>query len=396
MNKNHSKIKFITFSLKKNLLSILFVLFTISLVVFSKDNLSAAKNGLKLWANNVVPALLPFFIATELLGYTNVISILGKFLNKLMRPIFNVPGEGSFALLMGIISGYPIGAKIVTKFREEGTCTKEECERLLAFTNNSGPLFILGTVGISLFADTTTGILLLFTHILACLSVGFIFRFWKRNIHTPTHPSSSIASQPTKKATFSNLGEVLGNSIKSSISTVLMIGGFVVLFSVIISILEQSHVIDLSANILTPILHSLGISSDFSIPLVNGMLELTNGVKQIAGIACRTLSTNVVLCSFLLGFGGISVLLQVFSIVSKTDISIFPYFLGKLLQGALAALYTYLILHNFTFLSLDFAPAFANQSQAISGYFNLSYLLFFLAVLLILSSCIKHYTKKKI
>ena len=396
MNKKHFKIKFITFSLKKNLLSILFVLFTISLVIFSKDNLSAAKNGLKLWANNVVPALLPFFIATELLGYTNVISALGKLLNKLMRPIFNVPGEGSFALLMGIISGYPIGAKIVTKFREEGTCTKEECERLLAFTNNSGPLFILGTVGISLFADTTTGIVLLFTHILACLSVGIIFRFWKRNTHTPIYSNGTITTQSTKKATFSNLGEILGNSIKSSISTVLMIGGFVVLFSVVISILEQSHIIHFSANVLTPILHSFGISSEFSIPLVNGMLELTNGVKQIAGIACRSLSTNVVLCSFLLGFGGISVLLQVFSIVSKTDISIFPYFLGKLLQGSLAALYTYLILHQFSFLSLDFAPVFANQTQAIAGYFNLSYLLFFLAILLIFSNCIKHYKKKKI
>lgn len=87
---------------------------------------------------------------------------------------------GAYAMLMGIISGYPIGAKIVTNFRENGMCSKEECERLLAFTNNSGPLFIIGTVGISLFGNSLIGVLLFITHLLACLTVGFIFRFWKR------------------------------------------------------------------------------------------------------------------------------------------------------------------------------------------------------------------------
>lgn len=87
---------------------------------------------------------------------------------------------GAYAMLMGIISGYPIGAKIVTNFRESGMCSKEECERLLAFTNNSGPLFIIGTVGISLFGNSLIGVLLFITHLLAFLTVGFIFRFWKR------------------------------------------------------------------------------------------------------------------------------------------------------------------------------------------------------------------------
>lgn len=60
-----------------------------------------------------------------------------------MRPLFNVPGEGSYALLMGIVSGYPIGAKIIVNLKEKGICNKIEAERLLAFTNNSSPLFII-------------------------------------------------------------------------------------------------------------------------------------------------------------------------------------------------------------------------------------------------------------
>lgn len=137
MVKTLSKIKIYTISIKRNILSIILILFTICLVIFSRSNLEAAKSGLLLWTNNVVPSLFPFFIATELLRYTNIIRLLGRYFNKLMRPIFNVPGEGTFAFIMGIISGYPTGAKIVVDLREKGFCTKPEAERLLAFTNNS-------------------------------------------------------------------------------------------------------------------------------------------------------------------------------------------------------------------------------------------------------------------
>lgn len=79
------------FIIKRNILTICFTLFLIFLVIFSQTNLFAAKNGLTLWAKNVVPSLFPFFIATELLNYTNVPYYLGKLTNKFMRPLFNVP-----------------------------------------------------------------------------------------------------------------------------------------------------------------------------------------------------------------------------------------------------------------------------------------------------------------
>ena len=109
--------------IKSLILPTLICVFILCLLLFSKSNLAAAKSGLNLWANSVLPSLLPFFIATELLGYTNIVTILGKALNKLMRPIFNVPGAGAFALIMGIISGYPVGAKIVSNLKEQKLCT---------------------------------------------------------------------------------------------------------------------------------------------------------------------------------------------------------------------------------------------------------------------------------
>lgn len=145
-NAKKNKFLILTLSIRKNAISIIFILFTIFLVIFSKSNLTAAKNGLKLWANNVVPSLLPFFIATNLLSHTNVIKYVSKACNKFMRPIFNVPSECAYAFILGLISGYPVGAKIVTDLKDNNFCTTEEAERMLCFTNNSGPLFIIGTV----------------------------------------------------------------------------------------------------------------------------------------------------------------------------------------------------------------------------------------------------------
>lgn len=119
------------------MISFLLLCFTISLVIFSYSNINAVKSALQLWATSVVPSLFPFFVATELLTKTNLPQIIGKLFNRIMKPFFNVSGEGAFALIMGIISGYPVGAKIACNFRTSNVLEKVECERLLSFTNNS-------------------------------------------------------------------------------------------------------------------------------------------------------------------------------------------------------------------------------------------------------------------
>ncbi|MCI8411199.1 MAG: sporulation integral membrane protein YlbJ [Clostridia bacterium] len=348
------KNNFYVIKLKRNFFPILFLCFTFCLLLFSKSNLPAVKSGLSLWVNSVIPSLFPFFVATELLMHTNIVTILGNILNKYMKPIFNIRGEGCFAFIMGIISGYPVGAKIASQFRENNICSKEECERLLSFTNNSGPLFIIGTVGILMFKNTTIGILLFITHLLACISVGIIFRFWKKNQTSKSYSySDSYNNNKINSVSFSNLGEVLAESITSSISTVLLIGGFVVIFSSIISILKSSGILIACCSIVKPMFYALNIDTSFIMPLLTGFLEITNGISSISNIACKKISINIILSAFLLGFGGISVLLQVLSITSKTDLSIKPYIYGKILQGFLAAFYTYICMNIFPFLNFD-------------------------------------------
>lgn len=338
--------------IKQLLIPSILILFTGSLVIFSNSNLSAAKSGLVLWANSIVPSLFPFFVATELLSHTNFAYYLGKILNRFMKPLFNIRGEGCFAFIMGIISGYPIGAKIAVNFRENNICTKEECERLLSFTNNSGPLFIIGTVGISMFGNSTIGFLLLITHLLASLTVGIIFRFWKNKTKSSLTSNNSYVNSKDN-ISLSNLGGIIGNSISSSINTILLIGGFVVLFSVIISILRTSKLIYILADCMQPLFNLLHIPGEFSTGLISGILELTNGLNIISNIPCKKISINIIISSFLLGLGGISILLQVWSTIAKSDLSIKPYIYGKLLHACFAAFYTFIFLQSFSFFNFD-------------------------------------------
>ena len=343
--------RFYVLKIKNYILPTIFFLFTISLLLFSSSNLTASKNGLILWANSVVPSLFPFFVATELLSKTNIPFFLGKVFNPLMKPLFNISGEGSFGLIMGIISGYPTGAKIAVNFRNDNILSKEECERLLSFTNNSGPLFIIGTIGISMFGSTQIGILLLVTHIISALTVGIIFRKWKySNIKNNIKSNKKDISN---SISFSSLGEILSEAISNSISIILMIGGFIVLFSVIISILKQSNFLFLITNLFEPILLKFNIPKEFVSSIFIGLLEITNGISLISIIKIKQISLNLIITAFILGTGGVSVFLQVFSIVSKSDLSIKPYILGKLLHGIIAGFYTYVFIEFIPFFNFN-------------------------------------------
>lgn len=146
-------------------------------------------------------------------------------------------------------------------------------------------------------------------------------------------------SESTDLIRISNLGEFLSEAIKKSISTVLLIGGFVVLFSVIISILSSSEILTGFALLLA----KLGIPYDISLGFLTGIIELTNGINSIQNAYASFPMISILTTSFLLGFGGLSVLLQVFSIISKSRISIKPYFYGKLLHGIISVIFTFLL-----------------------------------------------------
>ncbi len=173
-----------------------------------------------------------------------------------------------------------------------------------------------------------------------------------------------------------------------------MIGGFVVLFSVIVSILEHTKILETLSVPFYSICNYLNINNSFVPAFFSGIIELTNGVKNVSLITTKYISTNIIICSFLLGFGGISVALQVLGIISKTDISIKPYLLGKFLQGCFSAFYTYIALKYVSFFNLDLVTVFnsTQKSHPVNMNFNWIAIGFLLICIIIILQ--KYHTKR--
>lgn len=334
--------------LKKSIFPLLVIVFLLLMVIFSESSFKSAHTGFMLWANNVFPSLLPFFICIELIKSTNLIEVLGKILEPLMRPLFNVPGCGAFATVLGITSGYPVGAKIVTTLREEKNCTKTEAERLLAFTNTSGPLFIIGSVGVGMFGSSKVGLLLLATHFISSICVGFLFRFYHHNDKIISQTIHNANSKPPFK--ISMLGNLMALAIKNSISTLLLICGYMIFFSVFSNILKVTHISLYASKCISFLLNTMNFSFEMSEPIFSGIIEVTGGISELAKLECVKYFELLPCVAFVLGCGGISVCMQVNSIISNTDLSIKPYIIGKTLQGMIAGVLTYFIARYTNFL----------------------------------------------
>jgi len=360
--------------------------FVICLIVMSKTAIEAVISGLKLWSGSIVPALFPFFVTADIMNSTGLINAAGYLLEPIMRPLFNIPGCGSFPYLMGITSGYPVGAKITCDYRKAGNLSKTEAERLLAYTSNSGPLFIIGGVGTSMLMSPDIGIYLYICHILATLTVGLLFRFYKTEDKYKCKLHGTHASKKMQKGSdFRNcppdlkkrppdkpLGAVLGDAVRNSISAILAIGGFIVIFSVVISVLNQLGIISALAEMLYDVLKPFGANYEIIKGVLGGIIEISTGSRLICGVSDVTDLQKLTALSLVIGWAGFSVHFQVLSFVSATDLSPRPYFIGKLLHSVLAALYTWVglkILPSSIFIK---EPVLGAQS-ALTGKYLLTF-----------------------
>ena len=212
---------------------------------------------------------------------------------------------------------------------------------------------LLDHVGNSLFGSSIIGFLLLISHILGAFTVGIFFRFWKKNSSTFKTYKVTKSENKISNICISNFGEILSNSLKSATSTVVMIGGFVVLFSVIICIFNKCNLSYFIELFFKPLCNFFNIPSTFASSIFTGIFEITNGISLIASIKIKQISINIILTSFLLGLGGISVFLQVLSLVSKSDLSIKPYIIGKILHAIISSIYTYILILIFPIFNFN-------------------------------------------
>ncbi len=351
-------------SLSSKLKTIVFALFisglTISIILNPKESLDASIRGLTIWWEVVFPSLLPFFIVSELLIGFGVVKFIGVLLEPLMRPIFRVPGVGGFVWAMGMASGNPAGAKLTVRMRQEKQLTSIQAERLVSFTSSSNPLFIFGAVAVGFFDKPSLGILLAASHYLGNLCVGLTMRFYGKSDESfnsdkkRVFPPLALAFNELHSTRISEkrpLGKMLGDAVISSIQTLLMIGGFIILFSVFNKILAIIHVTQFIGFIFSGALALFHIGTDLSVPLITGIFEITLGNQLVSETNARLLD-KVMIASFILAFGGLSIQAQVASILADTDIRFKPFFIARILQGFYSSFIAFL-LFNPLYLNLQ-------------------------------------------
>ena len=313
----------------KYLLCIFILYLMVSFVLFPSLCIDAGQKALHQCLDTVIPTLFPFLVFSGLFSALGIGTLCSRYLSSFMRPLFKVPGSGAFAFIMGIVSGYPTGAACIADLYTHGDCSKSEAERMLAFCNNSSPLFIVGIVGYGIFSSTKIGYYLYISHILGALLTGIAFSF----IRLPEQKSFLLP--PAVHNIKNNTARTLGSVVDNSVFSMLKICSFILLFSVVGAVLPQFF--------LTPFIHAF--------------LEITGGTYAIAStdLPPVILFSTV---SFFIAFSGISVLLQVGMVVSPCGLSVKRYFTGKLVHGIFSFVITFIV---FSYLPIS-QPVFGDMS----------------------------------
>lgn len=315
------------------------LLLLLLLLCNATEVLCAGREALLLCYRSVIPALFPFLVLARLLTEGAVANVCVRFLSPIMKPIFRVEGVGALPLMVGVVSGYPVGAKTVAGLYREGKLSRKDAMRLIPFCNNAGPLFVIGAVGTGLLGSTSAGAVLYIVHILCAFGVGIVFRLYSEkssvketNFTQPKHRSQA------ENRTFAAL-------VADSVQTMVLICGYVVLFAIIGAV-----VMPLAERFLP----------SYAVLLLRCFLEVTNGAASLAAsqLPPRLLLTALAFC---IGIGGVCVLLQVSAVLDGTDLTTETYCLGKLLQGILSAVIIYVI---FPYIPQEAQSVFAGLQAA--------------------------------
>lgn len=331
--------------------SLLVSFFVLSLVFFPEECYKAAVDGVNTWLNIVLPALLPFFIGAELLIGLGVIDFIGVMLEPLMRPLFGVPGLASFVFVLSITSGYPVGVKLTCKLRQQKKCSRSEAQKMLSFCSTSGPLFMIGAVAIGMLHNTSAGTIIAVSHYLSAILVGILFRFFIRDAGSrkgafPGLPSISKAFRAMYRKRVEDgrpFGVLLGDAVRESVNTLLMIGGFITMFSVVIEVFSLTGLLDYLAAPLESLLGTTPALNSLIKPVTSGLLEITIGSRLISSLPSTPLLLKISAISFIIGWSGFSIHAQAVSFISKTDLNSVIYFISKFLHGTLAAFISIII-----------------------------------------------------
>ena len=280
---------------------------TIMLIILSdpKKYNKSVLDGISLFATCVLPGLFPFMILTKLLTSFGAITKLSKKLEKPTKALFGTSGIASYVFLMSAISGYPIGAKIISDLYAKNIITAEDAKKMSVFCTTSGPIFVIGTVGAIMFNSVKIGIIIYASHILASVMSGIILRKRaKNNISNATLPTQMHADN------------IISETITDSVQSILIVGAYITIFFLLADLLLQTGLINMLSIPLEALFSLVGLKG-VSKGLLCGILEVTRGAKMLSA---ATNIWTISICSALVSFSGISIIMQSMNFLSKCKI----------------------------------------------------------------------------
>lgn len=305
------------------------------LLIFGERTQAAARESVRLCLNLIIPSLFPYFIVSTLVLNMGSGSSGGKISDFIMRKLFGIRGNCMPAVLLGLVGGYPVGARTAVTLYQRGGCTKAEAERLLAFCNNSGPAFVLGAVGVGMLGSKTAGLWLYGIHIFSSLVIGIIFRFWKQGKEEKENQKEMkpIRKENEKEQSFIS---AFIDAVLSAGAGVLRISAFVVVFAVLTEMIFAAGAVGKLAEFLGKWGAGYGLTRETAEALLRGLMEVTSGLWSLSEVSAN-LTGKMALAACMLGWSGLCVHCQVLSFLQGSGLAVKPYVFGKIMQGILSA-----------------------------------------------------------
>ena len=281
-------------------LGLSYALFMLLATVGSQTVTEAARSGMRLATEVILPSVLPFMILSDIIATVIDFSQLRR-AGALFERIFGLGGNALGAIVIGTLAGFPIGARMTAQAYESRALSKSEAERAVIISSTPSLAFVVSGVGGGMLGDVRMGLALYFSVVAASLLYGFLTR--KKSVPT-------VSENPKRQKLD------LSKSISSAASVCLGIVASVTLFSVVTAILCE---IIREGPLLSLILPFIEVSTACA-----RLCEMGDGFSLIT-------------VAFALGFSGLSVHLQIRSTLADTDLGYSRFLRGKLVVGVLSA-----------------------------------------------------------
>ena len=295
-----------------------------------KSALFGGRNGVVLCLDTVVPSLFALMFAVTLLGESGALAALSRLLSPFAR-LIGLPPDGSAALVAAALGGYPAGAKAAVGMYERGGISRQQACRLAELCVCAGPAFIFGMSGTLI--STGAAAALAAAEPCAMVICAAVSRFFSKNSVDNNFDNHNYVNHNKFESPRRSFSECIVNAAAQTSSAMLTVCVFVVLFSALRELLAASGAAQRICHILT----SVGVPDELANAALPVLLEVTSGSISASEAGLPTLA-------FALGFGGISVHMQIFGLCRRLRLSALRFELFRLAQGLTAALVTSLIM----------------------------------------------------